>query len=403
MALDLARTVGQIDSLARRLHDRRDERADRLARTMAAMAGADAGELRRKLDSAPGRPFLCPGLVGGLSGRHQPAGLPRDFCVAATDGSHIDVDRHTPVRCYLINVGGCLLTYGSQPDARLFSDPVLYSEEPDLYLGSGAPGSMEAVAVEGPVLGLKRAVEEIRALAGLVEEAPPEMPVLALIDGSLVLWALAGRGYQPFVRDRMIVQELLPALDRLQEASRSRPVALAAYVSLPQSTEVTNLLRLYLCPHDSDTCRAHCNSHRSRQTPCDTVNELLDRHLFEELLAPGERSDTFLSQSSISRDWYGQHRVHFFYVNTRREIGRVEVPGWVAADEALVSLCHALILDQCERGIGYPVAIAESHEQAVVTGPDRLAFRQMVDEALEVNGLPVYTSEKARSKRTRWL
>ena len=26
MALDLARTVGQIDSLARRLHDRRDDR-----------------------------------------------------------------------------------------------------------------------------------------------------------------------------------------------------------------------------------------------------------------------------------------------------------------------------------------------------------------------------------------
>ena len=140
MALDLARTVGQIDSLARRLHDRRDERADRLARTMAAMAGADAGELRRKLDSAPGRPFLCPGLVGGLSGRHQPAGLPRDFCVAATDGSHIDVDRHTPVRCYLINVGGCLLTYGSQPDARLFSEPVLYSEESDLYPWQRRPG-----------------------------------------------------------------------------------------------------------------------------------------------------------------------------------------------------------------------------------------------------------------------
>ena len=403
MALDLARTVGQIDSLARRLYDRRDDRSGRLARAMAAMTGADAGELRRKLDSAAGRPFLCPGLVGGLSGRHQPAGLPGDFCVAATDGSHIDVDRHTPVRCYLINVGGCLLTYGSRPDASLFSEPVLYSEEPDLYLSSGAPGSMEAVAVEGPVLGLRRAVAEIEALARLVEEAPPGMPVLALIDGSLVLWALAGRGYQPFVRERIIAQGLLPALDRLEEASRSRPVALAAYVSLPQSTEVTNLLRLYLCPHDENTCRAHCNSHRSRQTPCDTVNGLLDRHLFQELLGPGERSDTFLSQSSISRDWYRQHRVHFFYVNTGREIGRVEVPGWVAVDEGLASLCHALILDQCERGIGYPVAIAESHEQAVVTGPDRLAFRQMVDEALEVNGLPVYTSEKARSKRTRWL
>ena len=349
-------------------------------------------------------PFLCPGLVGGLAGRHEPADLPGDFCVAATDGSHIDVDRHTPVRCYLINVGGCLLTYGSQPDARLFSEPVLYSEEPDLYLSSGVPGSMEAVAVEGPVLGLKRAVAEIEALARLVEEAPPGMPVLALIDGSLVLWALAGRGYQPFVRERIIAQGLLPALGRLEEASRSRPVALAAYVSLPQSTEVTNLLRLYLCPHDEDTCRAHCNSHRSRQTPCDTVNGLLDRHLFQELL-PAGRAVGHLPEPvlHLPGDWYRQHRVHFFYVNTGREIGRVEVPGWVAADEGSVSLCHALILDQCERGIGYPVAIAESHEQAVVTGPDRLAFRQMVDGALEVNGLPVYTSEKARSKRTRWL
>ncbi len=96
MALDLARTVGQIDSLARWLNDRRDDRSGRLSRAVAAMTGADAGDLRRKLDAALGRPFLCPSLVGGLSGRHQPAGLPGDFCVAATDGSHIDVDRHTP-------------------------------------------------------------------------------------------------------------------------------------------------------------------------------------------------------------------------------------------------------------------------------------------------------------------
>ena len=403
MALDLARTVGQIDSLARRLQDRRGEGAGRLARAMAAMTDADPDELRRKLESNPRRPFLCPGLVGGLSGRHRPVDPPRDFCVAATDGSHVDVDRHAPVRCYLINVGGCLLTYGSRPDARLFSDPVLYSEEEDLYLSNGASGTPETVAVEGPILGLKRSVEEIRALAALVEEAPPGVPVLALVDGSLVLWSLAGRGYPPFVRDRILTEGLLPTLDRLEEASRTRPVALAAYVSLPQSTEVANLLRLYLCPHDADTCSAHCNGYRSRQTPCDTVNGLMDRHLFTELLAPGERSDIFLSRSSISRDWYRQHRVHFFYVNTGREIGRVEVPGWVAADETLASLCHGLILDQCRRGIGYPVAIAESHEQAVVTGADRLAFRQMVDQVLETNGLPVYTSEKAVSKRTRWL
>ena len=403
MGLDLARTVGQIDSLARRLDQRRDEQSDHLARALAAMEGANVEEVQRKLESSLSRPFLCPGLVGGLAGRYSPSDLPRDFCVAATDGSHIDVDRHTPVRCYLINVGGCLLTYGTGPDAHLFSEPVLYSEDADLYLSNPAPGSMEAVPVDGAMLGLKRNIEEIRALASLVEEAPQDMPVLALVDGSLVLWGLAGRGYQPFVRDLILTERLLPALDRLQEASRSRPVALGAYVSLPQSREVVNLVRLYLCPNDAEVCSSRCSSHRASQTPCDAANGLLDRHLFEVLLDPGERSDTFLSQSSISRESYGRHRVHFFYLNTGLEIGRVEVPGWVVEDEALLALCHRMILDQCERGMGYPAAIAEAHEQAVVTGADRLTFRQMIDEALAINGLPVYTSEKARSKRTRWL
>ena len=45
----------------------------------------------------------------------------------------------------------------------------------------------------------------------------------------------------------------------------------------------------------------------------------------------------------------------------------------------------------------------EAHEQAVVTGADRRYFAEMVDGALQRGGLPVFTSEKARSKRLRWL
>jgi NurA-like 5'-3' nuclease len=69
----------------------------------------------------------------------------------------------------------------------------------------------------------------------------------------------------------------------------------------------------------------------------------------------------------------------------------------------LLSLSHALVLDQCQRGQGYPVAISEAHEQAVIHASDRRLFRQMVAEALERRGLPVYTSEKERSKRTPWV
>ena len=56
------------------------------------------------------------------------------------DGSHIDVDHHLPLRCYLINLGGCAITYGD--GCQLFSEPTLAVGDEDLYLRSadGARG-----------------------------------------------------------------------------------------------------------------------------------------------------------------------------------------------------------------------------------------------------------------------
>ena len=403
MALDLAGTVHQLDALAQRVKADRDDRGERLYHAVEAMRRVDPAEARRKADSNQGRPYLCAGLVDGLADRYLPPEAPQDFCVASVDGSHIDVDRHLPLRCYLINLGGCVLTYGSQPDATLFSRPTLYSDDGDLYLTSSTAGSRETVPVEGAVLGLRRTVEEVKALALAVKEAPPGMPVLALIDGSLVLWGLAGRGYPPFVREEILNSGLIPALDALWEPGRDRTVGVAAYTSLPQGPQVVNTLRMCLCPYDAPECTQHCSSHRSGKSPCDLLNGFMDRHLFGELLEPGERSSTFKSSSSVSTDYYGRHEVYFYYLNNGEEIARVEVPEWVAMDEGLLALTHGLILDQCRRGRGYPAAIIEAHEQAVVTGADRESFRGLLEESLTRNRLPVYTSEKNRSKRMRWL
>ena len=403
MALDLSRTVQQIEDLAERLSDTRDGRDQRLGLALAAMREADLEQLKAKAVSSQGRPYLWADPVGEIAGTHPPPEAPADFCVASVDGSHIDVDRHMPVRCYLINLGGCLLTYGSDPGAHLYSHPTLFFGEDELYLSSPTPDSRDEVAVEGPILGLKRTVEEVRALASLIEDAPPNYPVLALLDGSLILWGLAGRGYQPFVREEIISRGLIPQLGGLQEAAHNRTLAVAAYVSLPQTTEVVNALRLSLCPLETMECRQRCSTHRSGQTPCDLVNGLLDRHLFSGLLAPGERSSLFKTNSSVSRDFYGPHQVYFYYLNAGEEIARVEVPEWVTLDDASLELSHALVLDQCRRGLGYPAAIAEAHEQAVVTGQDRETFRQLVDQSLSLRRFPVYTSEKNRSKRTRWV
>jgi NurA-like 5'-3' nuclease len=128
-----------------------------------------------------------------------------------------------------------------------------------------------------------------------------------------------------------------------------------------------------------------------------------DRELFINLLAQGERSAVFLSQSSVVEKHYGVHQVFFFYLRVDDEIARVEVPQWVAMDENLLSLTHSLVLDQCRRGHGYPVALSEAHEKAVVTGADREYFWQLVESSLVDEHLPSLSSAKSRSKRTRWI
>ena len=402
MALDLTQTVDQIDQLAHHQAASGDDRRQRLAEAVGKLMEVNPGELGHKVEANRTRPFLCAGVKSGFAERVPTPPTPTDHAVASVDGSHVDVDRHLPVRCCLINIGSCLLTYSSQPDALLFSKPRLFFGDEDLYLTSPDPSVKDTVAVEGQILGLKRTVDEVSSLADLVEEPVSNLPTLALVDGSLIMWGLAGRGHQPFVRDRIIGEGLLPALERMRHLA-DRPLAVAAYISLPQTTEVVNSLRLSICPFDLGRCSNMCSAHRSGTSPCNLVQGFLDRDLFQALLRPGERSSVFYTCSSVSRDYYGDHEVNFFYLNTGDEIARIEVPAWVADDPALVDLAHGLLMDQCEKGYGYPVAIAEAHEQAVVSGADRHAFRRLVEGALEGADLPVYTSEKALSKRVRSL
>ena len=389
--------------MASGLSARRAEREAHLSLALDTLSSAQADviEEKRRLSRTT---FLVAGLRGSLGGRHPSPAPPRDYAALAVDGSHIDVDRHMAARCYLINLGTVHIRYGERPMAELGSQPRLYTQDEDMYLRD--PG-------QRPHAGAGRRPAGCAALRGGAQGPGracgavflQNTPTLALIDGSLILWALAGQTYQEFVRKALIDEMFLPAMDRLQELASDRPLALAAYVSLPRSADVVNALRLddRLCPYEAANCDMHCGSLPSGRRPCDAVAGVMDRDVFGALLDDGERSDVNLTTSSIVERSYGDHAVHFFYLNAGAEIARVEIPEWVADSPELLSLVHAGIVDQCRKGHGYPVAISEAHEQAVVTAGDREEFRVMVETALGAHRLPVYTSLKDRSKRLKWL
>ncbi len=399
MPLDLHKVAAQIEGLATDLRGQGDARATRLAQAVQALNSADGDALNRKREA--GRfAWPVPRLPKDASTRFEAPPAPVDYRALATDGSHIDVERHLAARCALVNISKVMLQYGTHPDARLESTPTLYTGE---ALSIKVPQSAQEYPLEGPLMGIKRSVDEVVALAELAEEVADGTPTLALVDGSLVVWGPEGQRYPDQVRQALVEERLLPALDRLHTLAEKGSLALAAYVSLPGSAGVANALRLAHCPYPTPQCDASCGHLSTGARPCDVVGGLNDRDIFGQTLAPGQRSALFASGSSMVERYYGSHQVGFYYLNAGTEMARVEVPAWVADDEALLALTQSLLLDQCRKGLGYPVAIMEAHEQAVIGGHERELFRQMVEETLERQHLSVYTSEKARSKRTPWV
>jgi len=218
------------------------------------------------------------------------------------------------------------------------------------------------------------------------------------MDGSLVLFGL--QNFPDFVAEEIVDKGFLGALNTLWQLSLSRRLCLASYISFPRSDEVINALRVAICPQEHVDCDASC---QIGESACDVLSGVNDRLLFGEWLKVGERSALFVNPSQIVEKRYGRHQVYFFYLRVEDEIARVEIPEWIAARPDLLALTHALVLDQCQRGQGYLVALSESHEQAVVTGADRELFWRLVEQALVDEKLPDQVSTKSRSKRTRWV
>ncbi|MBI2869893.1 MAG: DNA double-strand break repair nuclease NurA [Chloroflexi bacterium] len=399
MPLDLSKVALQIDSMVTRLREDSREQERRVASALEALHGAIASlaELKSKV-AASKTSWLVAEVTTGLVDRCAPAPPPASYTAAAADGSSIDVDRHRSPRCYLINLGSSVISYGAKPDADLDSLPRVCSLSEDMVLTSPQNQRNER-PIEGPLLAIKRGVDECRHLAGILQDLPAGGAYLALLDGSLILWTLTEASYPEFVIDALLDKGFLGSLEVIRKLNADRRLAVAGYISFSRSADVANLVKVALCPDKPVDCD-RCSGGAARA--CDAVSGVLDQHIFSRLLAPGERSALFISPSKVQKH-YGEHRVHFFYLNTCDEIARVEVPAWVAADASLLEMTHSLVLDQCRRGQGYPVCLSEAHEQAVLTMSDRERFWTLMEASMADGEIPAPTSGKRTSKQTRWI
>jgi hypothetical protein len=386
--LDLMEVNQQITKMATERHLVADDMAKRLALAVE----------RLHLESARWQEFVDKLAMSKTSWLvatiHEPLNRtydlpprPETVTVVAADGSQIMPSHHEVIPAFLLNIATVVLNYGNGGGAAFTSTPSLFFRDEDIYVDYGG----ERVQVTGEMVGMRRTLMEF---GSLVDQAVATRnggnTVCALSDGSLILWQLVGR---PPAYQESILTNFLEYLER----GNQQGVPVLGYISRPRSRDVVNALRIGLCPEDAPNYD-RCPYEQDERPPCAQIEGLTDRTLFAKLLKAGERTQVFGSKSGIL-DRYGAHRVDFFYLNVGSEIARVELPQWVSDDPALLDLVHAVAYDQARKGMGYPVALAEAHQHAVVRGAERDLFYEMVTAVFRRRGTPMAVSPKNLRKR----
>lgn len=393
--LDLAKLAGQIPGISQQMH--RDAIASQkrleLASKLQRQASARQAELVAIQQQWRDRfLFAAATPVEDLNRAINIPKPPDSHSVFATDGSQISPSHHEIAYCYLINVGQIMLHYGQSLHPLLDSIPEVFYKTEDLQVSRQWGIRLEEW------MGYRRSVSEAEMLAEMACNwvLPPgghqDVPNLAMVDGSLIYWFLDGLPLE--ARDAILLP-ILAAWERL----KTTQIPLMGYVSASRSIEGLNFLRLHTCEYEHPNCVAQCGDLTDKY-PCQKIDALRDSTFWAAQLQPGQRSPLYRSNLRILDLYEEAQRVYFCYVNVGTEVARVEVPAWLVGDTALFNQSLGIMLAQVHKGYGYPVALAEAHNQAVVRGSDRTRFFTLLEQQLIKAGLRnVGTSYKEARKR----
>jgi len=317
--------------------------------------------------------WIVPSWQGNLNDVFEVKKYINPYIVLSVDGSQIYPDRHQGTACHLINVGYVYLSYGiAEKNVMFNSVPHVFTGDEEYYEINESPTEL---------VNCRRQEFEFAAGHELVKSVKhTDIPLAFFFDGSLIFWHLESKSME--AKQRF----LYSYLDSLQQFYESKTL-IAGYISLTKSKELLNLIRIALCDFVVQGCEQH-----------KMVDHVLDAQIASFYLSPFERSTIFKNNSKITK-YYPEHlHPHFFYMNIDTEIVRIEIPQWIAVDKDKVDLVSNIIADQVIKGRGYPVALAEAHEQAVVKGADREFFYHLINKFNFAHNRTINISQKSRKK-----
>lgn len=319
-------------------------------------------------------------------------------CVVACDGSQIMPTQHEVLSCYLLNIGSASFFYASEADfasgikseAELASYPRLYHRSDELY----PLINQRRVHVDEALVSFERSLQELQKAREIAEEQQAKGRfVVTLVDGSLIPWNVDKNADRA---QKELLEKFCFELDSFNAAQ----LPLLGYVSHSRSSDLINILRLFSCPYSQIRCQAYCGALNEEEFPCSSIWPLADRQLLSSKLPVNARSGFLLSGASWSQILPHRNQVCFSYLNVGFESARIEVPRWLFEERALLNSALCVLLSQVRKGQGYPIALQEAHNMAIVRQADRSQFFSLVQaQLLKIGHSKVAVSPKENRKR----
>ena len=276
--------------------------------------------------------------IGSLNNFTQCTDTNPPYTIYGIDGSQIYPDRHFGLNIALINIGYAGFVYGNtKSTADLGSVPTLYARQ-DL------PTPLQAELLSEGTTDALRTMHEFAYALAIAERNPD----LIIFDGSLIFWHL-GTPDHPAPHADYFLKAYLSTLSQLAEHN----TPFASYISSPKSRDLTGLIAVKH-PQLASICYGYT-----------------DADILQHILPKNNSTPVFRSTAPITAQYPEQLRPHFLYLNIEGEIGRLEFPAFVAQNDKTLQKLVTYITNQITKGKGYPIALAESHEQAVIREHDR--------------------------------
>ncbi len=318
-------------------------------------------------------------LIGNSSNKYK---------VGSVDGSQIEDFDYimSGVYGFLINTGSIIIDYEDCNVPYRTSNPKIFSmNEIREFTGSDIFDVRSYSKAE--LISSIRTYYEYKEAMNLIDRL--EEKDLLLMDGGLVQWHLQDK---PLNLKRIIVDKISEVLSR----GDLRNIFIVGYISGSKAKDVVNCLKIYSCKNNTFDCN-RCNDEF-----CYYLDNIDDSFLFrsyfnadsDELIA----TPVFQSRAKITNIY--KLPIYFFYLYNNNEFARIEI---TEKNIKNIPIITNELKDQIEKGFGYPVALTEAHEMAVISDSDKINFERVIrtiNPEVEFN----YTSRnKVLSKKFKFV